>query len=336
METPVRVLLCAKDPSVIEAVEVTAAALELPVQVARDADSVGAHWAAAGLRLVSTEVAARWSSAPAGRAYLVGTSPAELARCSAELELPVLPLPDTGGRLAAVLARARTSERQRGSTVALVGATGGLGVSTLALALGLTGARQAMGSAVVDLAASSGGLDLAVGAEAVEGVRWADLAGAHGELGEVAARLPAVAGMALLAQSRQDPGPPSPGSVSAVVSALARSHRLVVLDCGRDPAPLPVDHTVLVVGADVRSVAAARMLGETRGVTPSAIVVRHGPGRTLPEQVICRTLVARSLGRIDQHRALPRLAELGLHPVGGPARRYAAQVAAVLRELTRG
>ena len=89
-----------------------------------------------------------------------------------------------------------------------------------------------------------------------------------------------------------------------------------------------------VVGADVRSVAAARMLAEGRSLAPTAIVVRRGPGRSLPEQVVARTLGAPSLGQVGHHRALPRLAELGLLPVAGPARGFARQIAPILTGLT--
>lgn len=334
MESHPGVLLCARDQAVIEAVQVTAAAMDVPLRVARDAEEGRALWPSVSLRLLATEVATRWVSVPPGRAFLVGTSPAELARCSAELELPVLPLPDVGGRLAEALSGASQAGRERGATVALMGATGGVGVSTLTVALALSAVRRGSPSVAVDLASCAGGLDLVAGAETLEGLRWADLGNARGELGDVAGSLPSVGGVAILAHSRQSPAAPSAAAVSAVLTALARSHRLVLADCGRDPSPWSADHTVMVVGADVRSVAAARMLAEVRAVAPTAIVVRRGPGRTLPEKVVARALGAPSLGRIDHHRALPRLAELGLLPVAAPARRYLRQVDAIVEGMT--
>ena len=333
MDTTAPTLLCSRDPAVIEAVEVAAAAMDVGLRVARDAQEARALWPAARLRFLSTEVAARWASAPPGRAFLVGTSPAELTRCSAQLELPVIPLPDVGGRLVDALKRASGDGSRHGTTVALVGAAGGLGVSTLAVALAITAGRRGTPSALVDLASCGGGLDLAAGGETVEGMRWSDLGHARGELGDLAGSLPSLGGVALLAHSREAPSVPSAETVAAVMGALARSHRMVVVDCGRDPSPTSVDHTVLVVGADVRSVAAARMLAEVKALRPTSIVVRRGPGRTLPEQVVARALGAPSLGRMDHHRALPRLAELGLLPVSGPARRYARQVGAILEGL---
>ena len=334
MDPIAHALLCSRDPAVIEAVEVTAAAMDVPLRVARDAEAARAQWPTAKLRLVSTEMAARWTSAPPGRAFLIGTAPAELARCSAELELPVLPLPDVGGRLAEALMQASLAGRERGVTVALIGASGGLGVSTLTVGLALGARRAGSSAAVVDLAPCGGGLDLVAGAETSEGMRWSDLGNARGELGDVARSLPSVGGVPLLAHSRDAQAAPSPGAVSAVMTALARGHRIVLADCGRESPPVAADHTVLVVGADVRSVAAARMLAQANSLTPTAIVVRRGPGRSLPEQVVARTLGAPSLGQVGHHRCLPRLAELGLLPVAGPARAFARQIAPILAGLT--
>jgi secretion/DNA translocation related CpaE-like protein len=334
MDSIAHVLLCSRDPAVIEAVEVTAAAMAVPLRVAREAESARANWPTAKLRLVSTEMAARWTSAPPGRAFLVGTSTSELARCSAQLELPVLPLPDVGGRLAEALMQASLAEREHGVTVALIGASGGLGVSTLTVGLALGARRSGSSAAVVDLARYGGGLDLVAGVETSEGMRWPDLGSARGELGDVAGSLPSVGGVPLLAHSREAPASPSPDAVSAVITALARAHQVVLADCGREPPSVPTDHVVLVVGADVRSVAAARMLAEGRSLAPTAIVVRRGPGRSLPEQVVARTLGAPSLGQVGHHRALPRLAELGLLPVAGPARGFARQIAPILTGLT--
>ncbi len=335
MESTAHALLCSRDPAVIEAVEVTAAAMDVPLRVAREGESARAQWPSAALRLLSTEVAARWTSVPPGRAFLVGSAPAELARCSAQLELPVLPLPDVGGRLAEALLQASSSAGRRGVTVALIGAAGGLGVSTLTVAMALAARSGGSPSAAVDLAQCGGGLDLAAGAETADGLRWSDLGNARGELGDVAGSLPSVAGVPLLALSREAPAGPSPDTVAAVLTALARAHELVLADCGREPPPTSTDHTVLVVGADVRSVAAARMLAEVRSVRPTAIVVRRGPGRSLPEKVVARALGAPSLGQIGHHRPLPRLAELGLLPVAAPARGYVREVGAILSGLTR-
>lgn len=327
-------LLCARDPAIIEAVEVSAAALDVPLVVERDSSQVRAQWAAAALRLVSTEVAARWSSVGDGLAYVIGTDPGELARCSSELGLPVLPLPDDGGRLAQALSSAAVSSQPRGTVVALVGASGGLGASTLVASLTLLGAAAGKRAVAVDLAPCSGGLDLIVGGERSAGLRWSDLAQARGELG--ALTLPTVDGAGFLTADRRSPGPPGKGAVGAVVSSLARTAELVVVDAGREPPPVECDRTFVLVGADVRSVAAARMLAETHSFAPAGVIVRTGPGRTLPVDVVARSLGVESLGSVPEDRALPRLGELGLLPTAGQARKYRRRVKALLGELLDG
>ncbi len=324
------VLLCTRDPSVAEAVEVSAATQQIELRVVSDAAELRAAWPSAGVRLLGVDAAARWGPVGPGEAYVVGGPAAELARCSAELSLPVLPLPDESGRLAAVLAGAARGPTRGGRVVALIGASGGLGVSTLAASLALLAARSGTSAAVVDLARASGGLDLLLGAETLEGVRWPDLALARGELGDLRPLLPQVADVALLAQARGSGPPPSEEAVGAVVSALAASTDLTVLD-GGGAVPGGVDRTLLLVGADVRSVAAAQMLDP--GLRPSAFVARSGPGRRVPAAVMSRTLGLECAGEIGHDKALPRLAELGLPPVPGPARRFRRDVAALLRWL---
>ncbi|SDZ01446.1 septum site-determining protein Ssd [Tessaracoccus flavus] len=329
-----RVLLCARDPAVIEAVEVIAAALEVPLCVAGDSSTVRSGWKSSSLRLVSVEVASRWSSVPPGRAFLVGTSVAELARCSAELSLPVLPLPDRSGRLADALVSAARPAVRGALVLGLVGASGGLGVSTVTAGLALIAAAGGRAAAAVDLARCSGGLDLVFGAETAAGVRWSDLSGAQGELGDVLGSLPTVDGVGVLASSRDDPQQPSSGAVAAVATSLTRAVQLVVIDSGNEAPPVECDHVLLMVGGDVRSVAAARMLASQTGLSPSGLIVRRGPGRALAPGVVSRALGVPVKGVVGQHNSLPKLAELGLPPTSAPARRYRKELTVLLKGIT--
>ncbi|MDO5501130.1 MAG: hypothetical protein Q4F67_15765, partial [Propionibacteriaceae bacterium] len=255
-------------------------------------------------------------------------------RWSAGLGLPVLPLPDEAGHLAEAMTSAVRDGSAKGRVVALVGASGGLGVSTLVASLALTAADRRRGAAAVDLAQGGGGLDLLVGAEATAGVRWPDLGHARGELGDLIGALPAVANARFLAQGRDASEAPPDAAVSAAVGALRRAAALVVVDAGREPPPVECDQVLLVVGADVRSVASARMLADARGLTPSGLVVRQGPGRAIPAEVIARSLGVSCLGTIGHDKAVPRLAELGMLPIASAARRYRRQVAALVKEIT--
>ncbi|MBK7822550.1 MAG: hypothetical protein IPJ61_16190 [Tessaracoccus sp.] len=334
MENTPHALLCARDEAVVEAVEVSAAALGVPLRVVSDGAAAGQEWAGAALRLVSTEVGARWSGVAPGEAFVVGTSAQELARCSGQLGLPVLLLPDDGARLADALRRAGDSGTRRGQAVAVLGATGGLGVSTLTAGLALSAARRGARAAVVDLAEHSGGIDLVLGAEAQPGVRWSGLARVRGEAKDVWDALPRADGVAVLAQDRASPGAPDEAALAAVVASLVREADLVLIDGGRRVPPCAVDRTVLVVGADVRSVASARMMSEHGGISPDGLLVRRGRGRTVPAEVVGRTLGLTCWGEIGDDKALPRLAEMGMPPLPGPARRFARQAAGALRRVS--
>lgn len=321
-------LLCSRDPVIIEAVEVSAAALEVELRVEGEAIAVKEAWAGAAVRLLGVELAARWGAPGRGEAHLVGVSAAELARCSAELGLPVLPLPEGQSRLAGVLAAAMRPQATS-RTVAVLGASGGLGTSTLTAALAILAARAGKKAVAVDLARGSGGIDLLVGAETTDGLRWPGLAQARGELGDVFAALPEVVGARFLAQGRQGEPPPEP-AVEAVLGALARSSDVIYLDAGRGPAPPQAERCLVLVGADVCSVAAAQRLGSVRA---AGLVVRSGQGRRIPAAAVARSLSVDCAGALPHDKALPRLAELGLPPLPGPARRYARSVAAIAEWL---
>lgn len=331
MDKP-EVLLCARDPRVIEAVEISAAALQVPLRTVSDPDQVSASWSSAPLRLVSIEVAARWEAVAPGRAFVVGFNAAELTARSAELGLPVLPLPDSSGALAAALRGAALERGRRGQIVALVGASGGTGVSTLSVALALKAADAGTPSAAVDLAQGGGGLDLVFGAETAHGLRWGDLSAARGELGPLAASLPSVRGAALVSQSRDAPGP-DPAAAQAIVGALAHELDFVVIDSGRQPPPVRVDQTLIVVAADVRGIAAARMLAADSNMQPSAMVLRTGRHSSIPPAVAARSLGLDCLGAIPEDRAVRQAAELGLPPLPGPARRFVRSATALLNRL---
>lgn len=333
-----QVLLCARDASLIEAVETTALALGVELLVARGTEEASAAWSGAAMRLVAPEMAGRVSGLgpPPGPAYVVGRAETDLVSASAALGLPVLALPAAGSRLAEVIALAATARGPSARVIAVAGASGGLGASTLTVALAAKAAGCGAVVSVVELDPCGGGLDLLLGAETQRGFRWPDLQHARGELEDLRASLPSVDGIAVLSARHSSYVPISAASVGAVLASLRRANDYVFLDLGLGGVGqlTDIEEFVLLIGADVRSVSAARMRTAMAGAGPTRVVVRTGPGRRVPPGDAAEALGLPLLGELRHDAAVPRLAELGMLPMGRPARTLNRDVSGIWRRLT--
>lgn len=103
---------------------------------------------------------------------------------------------------------------------------------------------------------------------------------------------------------------PAP-AVTAVLAALRRTHDLVVIDHGH--LPPAHEEAVLVVGADVRSVLAAQAVLAS-GLAVTRAVVRAGPGRRLPLDLIAESLGVTPVGVFPHDPRLPNALEAGDPP----------------------
>ncbi|WP_308123293.1 septum site-determining protein Ssd [Modestobacter marinus] len=198
-----------------------------------------------------------------------------------------------------------------GWVAVVTGACGGAGASTLATALALT-ARPAMpdGVLLVDGDGCAAGLDLLLGAERAQGLRWPDLFGLSGRVSGAAllAALPEAHGVPVLAASRDVAHEVPPEALLAVAAGARESGCGVVVDLPRSSGAAETllaeaDLAVLLVPARLRAAAAARVLlhGDPAHVAPwsaAQVVTRPVPGG------LSRAEVADVVGR-------PVLAELG-------------------------
>jgi secretion/DNA translocation related CpaE-like protein len=197
----------------------------------------------------------------------------------------VVMLPDEEPWLLSRLAAAVRDPVERGAVVAVSASCGGAGASTVAAALALAAAP---GAVLVDGDPWGGGLDLVLGAERSEGLRWPDLTGLRGRVAGDAllAALPEVAGVHVLAAARSDPAEIPAPALTAVVESAAGVGSTVVLDLPRTWAPLrdeaaaTADLAVLVVPGRLRGAGAARLLVDAEGSpwSRARLVVRTVPG----------------------------------------------------------
>ena len=250
-------------------------------------------------------------------------------------------LPDDEAWLLSRAAAAVRSPVERGRLLAVGGSCGGAGVSTLATALAMVAGDGAL---LVDADPWGGGLDLLLGGERAEGLRWPELTGLRGRVAGDAllASLPLVENVHVLAASRSGPQTVPPEALTAVVEAARSSGRTVVVDLPR-AAPdgkewstatvaADADLAVLVVPALLRSATAARLLVDAAGSPWCAaqVVVRRVPGGLDADdvtEIVGRPVVA----ELAHDRGVTVRGERGKPPVvgarspfGGAARRVLA------------
>ncbi|MBC3194134.1 septum formation initiator [Pseudonocardia sp. C8] len=301
-------LIVADDPDLLDALLRLAAAADIDAQRAVDAADARRAWAAAPVVLLDRAGAVRCRDAGFPRRESVvivvsGEPTGDDWRTAVTLgadRVVQLPLGEAG--LAAMLAdvRERAAAGGRpGRVLAVVGGCGGAGASVLATAVAVAAARGGAAALLVDCDPLGGGLDLLVGVEQEEGLRWPELAIGDGRVraAPLRAALPrVVAGRAELSvlSCARTPHGPEPAAVTAVLEAGRRAGGAVVCDLPRYPTDAALaalgaaDLTVLVVPAALRAGSAAGRVADVLAEHARAVelVVRGpSPGGITPEQV---------------------------------------------------
>ncbi len=212
-----------------------------------------------------------------------------------------------------------------GKVLAVLGAKGGAGASVFAASVSLTALRKGDNSILVDCDPRGGGIDVLLGDEEMEGLRWPDM---HISAGRVAAsalhmalptRRKGNARLTLLSGARRGEGPP-PDAVAAVVEAGRRTGEVVVCDIPRElgmAAWAAIDRSdlaVMVVPADVRSCVTGKQLAlelQARGVDARLVVRGPSPGGLRPQDVQ-QAVGLPLLTAMDPERRLDKSLELGI------------------------
>lgn len=325
---PHRVAVISGDPELIELVQAGCAAVGAEVAVTAEAADPARDTAVAVIGLDRVEQVADSGLLPGARRALVGRSEAYARLCewSAPLDATVIVLPDGMRWLTSLLAGRRSAPT--GRLVGLLGASGGVGVSTLAAGVAQAATAAGRRSAVVDLDPLGGGLDLLLQAERADGWRWPQFADADGYLGDLSEQLIGVEGTEVLSMPRDQVFRPHPAATAAVLQSLGRSHDLVLVDLPRETTPAVTEairhcaHLVLVVGTQLRSLAAARQTMLRLAGGPTGVITRDARTIGLGAQTVADTLGVPLLAETRHDPALPRGAERGDPPYLIASRRW--------------
>ncbi|MFJ6853603.1 septum site-determining protein Ssd [Streptomyces sp. NPDC091271] len=247
----------------------------------------------------------------------------------------VLRLPASEGWLVDQIANAVEGVGRPALTVGVMGGRGGSGASTLACALAVTAARSGRRTMLIDGDPLGGGIDVLLGGEESEGLRWPDFARSKGRLGGGALEdsLPALHGLRVLSWGRGDEVIVPPQAMRSVLAAARRLGGVVVVDLPRrfdesvTEALAQLDVGLLVVPGELRAVAAAqRVAAVARTVVEDLRVIARGPYTAgLDEQWVVRALDLPLVGDLPAEPALSSAQDSGVPPGGnsrGPLARF--------------
>lgn len=238
----------------------------------------------------------------------------------------VLVLPDGEQWLVDRIADVAEGVGRPALTVGVVGGRGGAGASTLACALAVASARQGRRTLLVDADPLGGGLDVLLGGEAAEGLRWPDFAASRGRVGGGALEesLPELHALRVLSWDRGDAVTVPPQAVRAVLAAGRRRGGAVVVDLPRriddgvTEVLAQIDVGLLVVPAELRAIAAAGRVASAFGMVlrDLRVAVRGPYALGLDDREVARLLGLPLLGEVPVETGL--LQSDG--PPGGAAR----------------
>lgn len=331
--SPTQPLVLTADPRLRDEIERLCAAAGLAPFVVAEPTNARHRWSNADCVVAGDDVAAAVATAglPSRSGVVLVTESAVLDTWQRAVELraeAVVELPAERPRLADFLAdRSRSDRGHAARVVGLVGARGGVGTSTTAAMLGLVATAMGHVAVLIDADRDSSGLDLLLGCESADGLRWPDVAAINGRVGASALRssLPAAGGLPVLTWAVDGAIDLPRDAMGAIVTAAARGSELVVIDLGRrldgdnDGLLGQIDVILLVAGGDLLSAAATnRLVSRLRArCSDLRLVVRDGQaGAVDPHQL--GAAVDLDIGAVSRHtRRADRAINDGLGPFFG-------------------
>ncbi len=354
--TPVRPgprlpLVVTADPDLLDDLLRLAAAGGTEVDVAADPAAARARFTHAPHVMIGADQAApclRARLARRSRVIIVGHEPAvaaawEVAELLGAEHVAVLPTaePWIVDRFAEQPAPAAP-----GQVVAVIGGRGGAGASILAGGLAVTAVKAGRRTLLVDADPLGGGLDLVLGWERVDGLRWPALTGADGRVDPPALldALPHRGDLVLLSFARDELEPVPGEAMAATLDAGRRAREVIVVDLPRrldDAAVLALqaaERTLLVVPAELRATAAAaRVAGLVTVHCENVSVVVRGPAPgKLRAREIAKALGLPLAGSLRPEPALCEALERGAAPAADGRGPLAELCKRVLDDLASG
>ncbi|MEV5160416.1 MULTISPECIES: septum site-determining protein Ssd [unclassified Streptomyces] len=240
----------------------------------------------------------------------------------------VLRLPDSESWLVDQIANAVEGVGRSALTVGVIGGRGGSGASTLACALAVTAARSGRRTMLIDGDPLGGGIDVLLGGEESDGLRWPDFARSKGRVGGGALEesLPALHGLRVLSWGRDDEVIVPPQAMRSVLAASRRLGGVVVVDLPRRvdesvvEALAQLDVGLLVVPGELRAVAAAQRVASAAGMVLEDLrVVARGPYTAgLDEHWVAQALGLPLVGDLPLEAGLSSAQDSGVPPGGNP------------------
>ncbi|SCZ49151.1 helicase/secretion neighborhood CpaE-like protein [Arthrobacter sp. UNCCL28] len=207
-----------------------------------------------------------------------------------------------------------------GMVLGIIGGSGGAGATTTAIWLAQAAADYGVSTMLIDGDPWGGGLELAVTAEDVSGLKWPDFAETRGHIDPVQFRdsLPFAGGFAYLSWpgTRDAFHSPDTRAVAAVMDAARRSFELILVDIGRSGEGVrnlawDCDRLILLARAHLKSaVAAGRILNELPP-TDAGLVVRGSSASSVDAGLIAESLGLPLLGVLPEMRGVAAGTELG-------------------------
>ncbi|MEU6484511.1 septum site-determining protein Ssd [Streptomyces sp. NPDC046887] len=292
-----------------------------------------ASWDAAPLVLVGDDAADRCrGAARRSGVLLVGRDQDDPGVWRRAVEIGadcVLRLPDAESWLVDRIADGVEGVGRQALTIGVIGGSGGAGASTLACALAVTAAREGRRTMLVDADPLGGGLDVLLGGEQAQGMRWPDFAASKGRVagGALEESLPALHGLRVLSWDRGETVAVVPEAMRSVLAAARRRGGVVVVDLPRRiddtvaEALAQVDLGLLVVPAGLRAVAGARRVASLAGmvVRDLRLVVRGPYAAGVDEEWVAGALGLPLAGELPVEPGLRAALDAGEAP-GGSAR----------------